>query len=133
MKLTSAAELLKWDEDRTLTATPRVTPAVVSMALPEIKAKLTTHYIMTYTRDGNAAFQFTHHVDAEDFGGRKGSFVVQGTGTFTKATYNVEGKFRSVEGAATGEIEALGEIVGSFASQPTPENPGAVGFVFEHA
>lgn len=105
---TSSATVVSWDEDRSATQTPRLTPATVKMSLPDIKGSMTSYYAMAYLptqsadeTPGNARFTFSSIVEAEDLGGRAGSFIAQGTGSFDAGRHAVEGEFVVVPGSAT--------------------------------
>ena len=113
MKLTSSSQVQSWDEDRSSTTTPRVVPAIVKTSLPDLKANLTTHYIMTYVPSGDAHFQLTMSMTAEAFGGKEGTFIAHGTGTFA-ATTGLSATFESIDGTATGSLAELGKIYGEF-------------------
>jgi hypothetical protein len=105
----------KWDEDRSLTATPRVTPAHVSFSAPDIDATIQTEFLMTYLPNGNAEFVFTDTIEAKNFKGHEGSFITQGKGTFDGKVFTVKGTFDIVEGSGTGGLEGI-RGKGSYAS-----------------
>ena len=118
-------EIEKWDEDRTIQTTPRVTPAHIAYKIPDLKGSIKSEYIMTYIEGGNASFVFTDIVRADDFAGRKGSFVTQGKGTFDAKSFTVMGDFNIVEGTGTEAMEGA-KGSGSFRSAPMKEQPGRV-------
>ncbi|KIN08937.1 hypothetical protein OIDMADRAFT_175608 [Oidiodendron maius Zn] len=97
----------KWDEDRSVTTTPRVTPAHVSFTAPDIDATIQTEYLMTYLPNGNAEFIFTDVVEAKNFSGHQGSFIAQGKGTFDGKAFTVGGSFDIVEGSGTCGLEHI--------------------------
>ena len=101
------ASVTKWEEDRSLTTTPRITPAHVAFAAPDISATMATDYLMTYLSDGNASFIFTERVEAKDFDGKEGSFITQGKGKFDASSYSVMGDFEIVKGTGTGGLEGV--------------------------
>lgn len=98
---------VKWDEDRSITTTPRVTPAHVSFSAPDIDATIQTEYLMTYLPNGNAEFVFTDTVEAKNFHGHSGSFITQGKGSFDGQTFVVKATFDIVEGSGTGGLENI--------------------------
>lgn len=97
----------KWDEDRSITTTPRVTPAHVSFTSPDIEATIQTEFLMIYLPNGNAEFIFTDIIEAKNFNGLAGSFITQGKGTFDGASYTVRAAFDIVEGTGTGGLEGI--------------------------
>lgn len=115
----------KWTEDRTVQTTPRVTPAHVTYKISEPDGSITSEYLMTYTEGGNASFVFTDVVQADNFAGKKGSFIAQGQGTFDASSYTVKGSFSIVAGSGTAELDGV-KGRGDFESKPTKENPGRV-------
>jgi hypothetical protein len=140
----SPGSLVSWDEDRTSSTTPRVTPASVKFSLPSIKASIEISYLMTYLPDGNASFIFTDIVTCEAQGeteagdekvqamggGEGGSFVTQGKGSFDGKNYTVQGEFQIVEGSGTGGLKGVvGK--GGFISKPTDSNKGAVEYSYD--
>jgi hypothetical protein len=78
----SAAKVLTWAEERTVTTTPRVTPASVKFSLIDIPGQITGEFQTAYTSGGDASFVFTDVVEVDNFLGKKGSFNTQGKGTF---------------------------------------------------
>ena len=111
--IVAIASVTNWEEDRSLTNTPRITPAHVAFTAPDISATMVTEYLMTYLPDGNASFIFTERVEAKDFGGKEGSFITQGKGKFDASSYSVTGNFEVVKGTGTGGLEGI-EGKGSF-------------------
>jgi hypothetical protein len=105
--VTALVSHTKWDEDRSVTTTPRVTPAHVSFTAPDIDAIIQTEYLMTYLSNGNAEFVFTDTVEAKNFLGHQGSFIAQGKGTFDGKLFTVGGSFDIVEGSGTGGLEGV--------------------------
>jgi hypothetical protein len=138
--LISPGKLLSWDEDRTLTTTPRVTPAKVKFALPAVSSSLQSSYLMTYFPGGDASFIFTDIIESTAPAGgtdksscflaKEGSFVTQGKGTFDSKTYTVSGEYKIVEGSGTGGLEGV-KGQGTFRSKPTETDKGSVEYVFE--
>ena len=119
-KLNCIASPTSWNEDRSQTVTPRVTPAEVVLAFSplantssgEEKASQTdattaTSYQMTYLPGGNASFIFTETITAKDFLGKQGSFITQGKGTFEAKTYVVKGEFTVVDDTGTAGLEGI--------------------------
>ncbi|KDQ57492.1 hypothetical protein JAAARDRAFT_35205 [Jaapia argillacea MUCL 33604] len=114
----------KWDEDQTIEDTPRVTPAHAIFDLPEVKGKTATELIMSHLPDGNAAYVYAETITAEDFDGKKGSFIVQGSGIWDGKEHKATGTFEVVEGSGTGELKG---IKGKGFSENTPKH----GYRFE--
>ena len=129
LTVSSLGTVAGWDEDRTITETPRVTPATVKMTLPDIKGKITSHYLMAYTGGGNATFVFTDIVEADDFKGKSGSFFTQGSGTFDAATFSVNGTFHVIQATVKGDIVEVPVSGGSFG--PAKDNRKNLEYVFE--
>lgn len=98
---------VKWDEDRSVTTTPRVTPAHVEFSAPDIDATIQTEYLMTYLPDGNAEFVFVDTIKADNFQGRKGTFIAHGKGTFNGEAIAVNATFDIVAGSGTGDLEKI--------------------------
>ena len=138
--ISSSAQLLLWDEDRsesTQSTLPRLTPATVKMSLPDLKGTVTSSYQMVYLpaglgreKDGNAVFIFTDLVEAEDFAGKQGSFMTQGKGTFDAAKYEVSGHFEVVPGSGKGELGELFNEGGSGKFGSDPKDPARVQYEF---
>ncbi|OJJ46064.1 hypothetical protein ASPZODRAFT_142695 [Penicilliopsis zonata CBS 506.65] len=134
--LSSPAQMVSWDEDRSLKEVPRLTPAAVKMALPDLHLTITSSYQMVYLpagsgpgleKEGSAVFIFTDRVDSTDEE-TPGSFMTQGKGMFMAATYRVEGTFEIIAGSGQGKLgERFKEGKGSFASG----EGGKVNYVFE--
>ena len=128
-----------WNEDRTHTTLPRVTPAQVTLALSpgpnmlsehdsKFEATTTTSYQMTYLPSADASFVFTEIINAKNFLGREGSFITQGKGTFTAATYVVKGTFEIVKETGTGALKGI-EGQGRFG--PAAEDPTKLKYEYE--
>jgi hypothetical protein len=126
--VTSLVSHTNWDEDRSITAIPRVTPAHVSFSAPEIDATIQTEYLMTYLPNGNAEFIFTETVEAQNFHGHKGSFISQGKGTFDGKAFTVKATFDIVEGSGTGGLEG---VKGKGRYETPKEDPQKVTYEFE--
>ena len=124
--ITTITSITQWDEDRSLTTTPRITAAHVAFDAPDISATVKTEYLMTYLPSGNASFIFTEQVSANSFGDRKGTFITQGKGDFDMSSHSVTGSFDIVKGTGTAE---LGGIVGSGRFGPA-EKPGQLKYEF---
>lgn len=105
--VTALVSHTKWDEDRSITTTPRVTPAHVTFSAPDIDATIQTEYLMTYLPNGNAEFVFTDTVETKNFKGHEGSFITQGKGNFDGKAFTVRGTFDIVEGSGTGALEGI--------------------------
>ncbi|KIW17052.1 hypothetical protein PV08_04243 [Exophiala spinifera] len=133
----ATASCMSWEEDRSLTNLPRLTPATVKMGLPDFKATLTTYYSMVYLppkaegeKAGNAQFTFSDYLEAEDFGGLSGSLITQGRGTFDASTYRVEGRFEIVPSAGTGTLGELFQSGGSGSFGSDEKDPTKVSYEF---
>jgi hypothetical protein len=125
----SAAKVISWIEDRTLTTTPRVTPASVKLSLLDLSGQITSAFIMAYTPGGDASFVFTDIVEADNFQGKKGSFITQGKGTYAYETRTCMGEFDIVPGSGTGQLStARGK--GTVISAPTEADQGLVEYTF---
>jgi hypothetical protein len=125
--LTVLVSHVTWDEDRSITTTPRVTSAHVSFSAPDIDATIRTEYLMTYLPNGNAEFVFTDIVEAKNFLGHKGSFITQGKGTFDGHAFTVKATFDIVEGSGTGGLE---QIKGRGKISSVKEDPHKVNYDF---
>lgn len=125
--VTTLASHTKWDEDRSITTTPRVTLAHVSFSAPDIDGTIQTEYLMTYLPNGNAEFIFTDTVEAKNFGGHQGSFIAQGKGTFDGKALMVKATFDIVEGSGTGALE---QIKGKGKMESAKEDPHKVTYEF---
>jgi hypothetical protein len=125
--ITALISTEKWDEDRSITTTPRVTPAHALFTAPKIDATIQTEFLMTYLPDGNAEFIFTDVVNTKNFQGRRGSFIAHGKGTFVAKTFTIKATFDIVEGSGTGE---LSEISGKGKIATAIEDPEKVTYEF---
>ena len=125
--ITALVSHTKWDEDRSITTTPRVTPAHVTFSAPDIDATIQTEYLMTYLPNGNAEFIFTETVEAKNFKGHQGSFITQGKGTFDGKAFTVKAAFDIVEGSGTGGLE---RITGKGKIDTAKEDPHKVTYEF---
>ena len=125
----SGAKVLSWVEDRTVTTTPRITPASVKFSLIDIPGQITSEFLMAYTPGGDASFVFADVVDVDNFLGKKGSFITQGKGTFAADTHTVIGEFEIIPGSGTGQLsEVKGK--GTVVSAPTETDQGRVEYIF---
>ena len=122
----STFKVKDWQEDRSSQTSPRITPASIKYDLPEMAGSIAAEYLMTYLPDGNASFVFTETLLAENFAGKKGSFITQGQGTFDAKTYAVQATFKIVTGTGTGELTG---ISGKGSIRTTPSST----YHFEHA
>lgn len=93
-----------WDEDRSITTVPRVTPAHVVIDIGDGSAISTLDFIMTYV-DGSAEFVYTATIEAADLDGKKGSFITQGSGSHSTST-GVDSTFDIVKGSGQGDFES---------------------------
>lgn len=123
--VTTYLAIEKWDEDRTIQTTPRVTPAHVIYKIPDLEGSIDSNYLMTYTKGGNASFIFTDTVKSDNFSGKKGSFIAQGKGSFDASSYTVMGSFNIVEGSGVDGMAGV-KGFGSFESAPSKEQPTRV-------
>jgi hypothetical protein len=125
--ITALVSHTKWDEDRSITTTPRVTLAHVTFIAPDIDAIIQTEYLMTYLPNGNAEFIFTETVEAKNFKGHQGSFITQGKGTFDGKAFTVKATFDIVEGSGTGGLE---RCTGNGKIDTAKEDPHKVTYEF---
>jgi hypothetical protein len=125
--VTSLVSHTKWDEDRSITTTPRVTPAHVSFNASDIEATIQTEYLMAYLPNGNCEFVFSETVEAKNFHGREGSFISLGKGTFDGKAFSVKGAFDIVEGSGTGGLE---KIHGKGSYGTSKEDPHKMSYEF---
>ena len=119
-EVTTPFKVTGWEEDRTSQDTPRVTPAHVTFALPELGGAVKAEYLMTYVPGGDAHFIFTDVVEVDRLQGKQGSFITQGTGIFHSKTHSVSGAFEVVSGTGTGGFEGV-HGNGSFKTCPESE------------
>lgn len=126
--VTALVSHTKWDEDRSITTTPRVTPAHVSFSAPDIDATIQTEYLMTYLPNGDAVFIFTETISAKKFHGREGSFIAQGQGSFDGKAFTVKATFDIVEGSGTGGLEG---VKGKGNYETPKDDPHKVAYEFE--
>jgi uncharacterized protein DUF3224 len=136
----SSASILSWDEDRsesTQSKLPRLTPATVKLNLDDVKGTVTSNYQMIYLpagpgreKDGCAVYSFTDVVEAEDFDGKKGSFMTQGKGSFDAVKFRVEANFDIVPGSGKGELGELFNGGGKGSFESDTENPHKVQYKF---
>ncbi|KAH8689308.1 hypothetical protein BGW36DRAFT_351548 [Talaromyces proteolyticus] len=136
----TSARVLSWDEDRspaTQSTFPRLTPATVKMILDDLNSEVTSSYQMLYlpagpgcAKDGSAVFVFTDLIESEDFEGRKGSFMTQGTGKFDATTYRVEGRFEIVPRSGKGDLGEMFKEGGNGSFRSDEKNPSQVKYRF---
>ncbi|KKY29178.1 hypothetical protein UCRPC4_g00084 [Phaeomoniella chlamydospora] len=133
----SSASILSWDEDRSQTTLPRLTPATVKLTLNDLEATVTSNYQMVYLpagpgvdTSGSAKFIFTDVVEAKAFGGKTGSFITQGKGSFDAATYRVSGQFEVVPGTAQGSLGELFAAGGKGSLESDSKDPSKVNYTF---
>jgi hypothetical protein len=104
-----------WNEDSTDKSTPRVTQVLFTLDLPSIKGTLTSQCAMVYhaapagadKAAGDASFAGADTVVAEDFAGKKGSFVMRGQGSYTGATGEVKAELEILPETGTGDLKDL--------------------------
>jgi hypothetical protein len=107
------------------------------MALNDLNSEITSSYQMLYlpagsdcAKDGSAVFVFTDLIESEDFEGKKGSFMTQGTGKFDATTYRVEGTFEIVPRSGKGDLGELFKEGGNGSFQSDEKNPSQVNYRF---
>jgi hypothetical protein len=107
------------------------------MALDGLDASVTSSYQMLYLpagpgceKDGSAVFVFTDLIESENFEGRKGSFMTQGSGKFDATTYRVEGTFVIVPRSGNGDLGELFEEGGNGSFSSDENNPSQVNYKF---
>ena len=126
--ITTSFNIVAWQEDRSDQTTPRVTPAHVAFALPEVQGDVKAEYLMTYLPTGDAKFVFTDFVTVKNLNGKRGTFITQGKGTFSARTHSVEGSFILVNGAGTENFEHVGGE-GRFTSAPKTQYEFTLGCI----
>jgi hypothetical protein len=104
-RATAVFEVKSWDETPYDEEGPKLTRAsVIKEFRGDIEGLGTVEYLMMYRNDGSASFVGLERI-AGRIGNRKGSFVLQHTGTFAggvaKATWVV------VPGSGTGDLQGL--------------------------
>jgi hypothetical protein len=125
----SAAKVVSWVEDRTVTTTPRVTPASVKFSLIDIPGHITSEFHMAYTLGGDASFVFTNVVEVDNLLGKRGTFITQGKGTYVAETHTVIGEFEIVPGSGTGQLKEV-KGKGTVVSAPLEADQGRVEYIF---
>jgi hypothetical protein len=125
--VTALVSHTKWEEDRSVSNTPRVTPAHVTFSAADIDATIQTEFLMIYLPNGNAEFIFTDTIEAKNFKGHEGSFITQGKGTFDGKAFTVKGAFDIVEGSGTGGLEG---VRGKGSYESAKEDPHKVTYEF---
>jgi hypothetical protein len=136
-EIRTLATSTSWTEDSTDTSTPRVTHVVFTLDLPAIKGTLSSQSIMVYhstpagtdKASGNASFAGADIVVAEDFAGKKGTFVIRGLGTYTGATGEVRAELDILPETGTGDLKELrGKVTAR--STGNKESPGEMEYIF---
>lgn len=107
MQANATFEIKSWDEKPVHEASdvPRITRVAATEALTgDIEGEVVTEYIMTYIHKEEVYFTRVSRVTGR-IGERRGSFVVQGEGTYETGT--ASGGFKVVPGSATGDLKGL--------------------------
>jgi hypothetical protein len=106
---TGTFEVKSWDEKPVdeREGLPKLTRATVTQSLHgDIEGESTVEYLMVYRDDGSANVTGIQRVIGS-IGGRSGSFVLIGTGTFDHATGIAKGAWTIVPYSGTGELRVL--------------------------
>lgn len=109
-----------WDEKtyRELDEGGKLTRADVLLSGPDDGLAATSEALMFYRADGTSTYVSVMHVTGT-LGGRRGSFVLQGNGTYDGTT--ARGHSQVVEGSGAGELAGLsgtGESVSTHGDYP---------------
>jgi hypothetical protein len=107
MSTTAKAQfkVTNWDEQPYDESGPKLTRASVTQAYTgDIVGEGKVEYLMAYREDGSASYVSSERVVGR-LGGREGSFVLQGSGTFEGGTARV--RYSVVPGSGTGDIANL--------------------------
>jgi hypothetical protein len=105
--LEAKLKIESWDEKpyRELADGGKLTRADVQLSGPDDGlGSATSQSLMFYRANGTSAFVSVMHIDGT-LGDRRGSFVLQGQGTYDGSTARVESHI--VEGSGTGELTGL--------------------------
>ena len=120
-KAESIFQITGWDEKPYSEGDgqPKLTRASVTESYTgDIEGDGAVEYLMIYREDGSASFVRVERLNVK-IGGRSGSFVIQGDGSYTKAT-GAEGPIKIIEGTGTGDLKGIkGE--GSFSAKGGPK------------
>jgi hypothetical protein len=107
MSTTAKAQfkVTNWDEQPYDESGPKLTRASVTQAYTgDIVGEGKVEYLMAYREDGSASYVSSERVVGR-LGGREGSFVLQGSGTFEGGTARV--RYSVVPGSGTGDLANL--------------------------
>lgn len=106
---TGTFEIKSWDEKPVdeREGLPRITRATVTQALHgDIEGESTIEYLMVYRGDGSATITGVQRIIGS-IGGRSGSFVLLGTGSYEHGSGIAKGTWTIVPYSGTGELKAL--------------------------
>ena len=110
-----------WDEKpcNEMEGMPKLTQASVTKTLTgDIEGECISESLMVYEDDGSASFVSLERIVGR-VGGRSGSFVLQGNGTYEQRTGIAKGTFFVVPNSGKGDLRGIrGE--GSFTATHTP-------------
>jgi hypothetical protein len=107
MSTTAKAQfkVTNWDEQPYDESGPKLTRASVTQTYTgDIVGEGKVEYLMAYREDGSASYVSSERVVGR-LGGREGSFVLQGSGTFEGGTARV--RYSVVPGSGTGDLANL--------------------------
>jgi hypothetical protein len=122
MHATAGFEVQEWnekplDEQEGL---PKITRASVRQTLTgDIEGESVVEYVMAYAEDGSAQFTHVERVRGR-VGGRAGTYVVLGTGTYDPKRRLARGAWKIVPGSGTGELRGL-RGQGGFSAEHGPK------------
>jgi len=119
---TATFTIKSWNENPydEMEGTPKLTRATVTKRLEgDMEGEGMSESLMVYGDDGSANFVSLERVVGR-IGGRSGSFVLQGSGTYDKSTGIAKGIFIVVPSSGKGGLQGIrGE--GSFIATHAPE------------
>jgi hypothetical protein len=125
-------EVKSWDESQynEVDGLPKLTKAnVTNMHHGVIEGEGTSSSLMVYAADGSASFVSLERVIGK-IGDRSGSFVLQGSGTYSSAEGIARGNWFVVPGSGTGDLGGLrGE--GGFVASHEPRGTITFDYYFE--
>jgi len=108
-KATATFEVKKWDEKKPDPAEPGgwLARGTIATGLAgDVEGEATTEFLMLYVGNESASYVGMQRVTAR-LGGRSGSFVMQGSGTYVVSTGIARTEWSVVPGSGTGELAGL--------------------------
>ncbi len=115
-------EVKGWDEKPygEVEGLAKLTRASVRVALTgDIAGEGTIEYLMTYRADGSASFVGVQRIIGS-LAGRAGSFVLNGTGGYEKATGTASMSWTVAPGSGTGDLAGLSGAGSAVATHQPP-------------